>query len=182
MLARLRRDESGFGLIELLIAMMVLSIGLLAVVAGFTSGTFTLQRAAKVATASAIADAQMERYRALRYTALTLTQASVDATPVGGNYRTDSAIGGDVTKLYTEAACPSGAPAEACTASRATTGPDGRQYRVDTYIFKGVQTADAGTSAPAREVKVVTIVVRDELDGMKTLIREQSTFDLATGR
>ncbi len=123
----------------------------------------------------------MERYRALRYEAIALLQSSVDETPAAGDYRTDSAIGGDVTKLYTEAACPAGAPAEACTASRTTTGPDGRPYRVDTYIFRGVQTADEGTSAPPREVKAVTIVVRDERDAMKVLIREQSTFDRATG-
>ncbi len=184
MLARLQREESGFGLIELLVAMLLLSVGILATVAVFTSGTFALQRAGKLSTATAIADAQMERYRAIRYDAIGLTLSSVDAT--APDYRSDVVIANDLTKLHTQAACPAGAPADACTASRSTTGPDGRPYRVDTYILKGVQTPESqspasGASGPAREVKVVAVVVRDERDGMKALIRQQSTFDQSTG-
>ena len=37
------RDEAGFGLVELLIAMTIMSIGIFAVVAGFSSGIETNQ-------------------------------------------------------------------------------------------------------------------------------------------
>ena len=185
MARRLQRDESGFGLVELLIAMMVLSVGILAIVAAFTSGAFSLQRASRLSTATAIADAQMERYRALRYGAIALDTASVDAAASTSDYEADTAIGGDVTKLLTVANCSASVPADAadaCTASRSTTGPDGRQYRVDTYVLKPrVETAASPTNAAGREVKLVTVVVRDEGDAMKPLIREQSAFDQSTG-
>jgi Tfp pilus assembly protein PilV len=58
---RLRlRSERGFGLIELLMAMVMLNIGILAIVAAFNSGMFALNRASKISTASALADSQME--------------------------------------------------------------------------------------------------------------------------
>src|SRR3712207_8248851 len=95
MVERLRRDESGFGLVELLIAMTVLSVGILATIAAFTSGSFALQRASKLSTATAIADAQMERYRAIRYDSIALTQSSLDVAPADyatdGRYPTDPA-------------------------------------------------------------------------------------------
>src|SRR4249920_2027066 len=61
------RAQSGFGLIELLMAMVMLNIGLLAVVAAFTSGIWGLARAGRVSTAAALADQQMEIYRGLAY-------------------------------------------------------------------------------------------------------------------
>jgi prepilin-type N-terminal cleavage/methylation domain-containing protein len=179
MRARLH-DESGFGLIELLIAMTVLSVGILATVAAFTSGTFALQRAGKLSTATAVADAQMERYRAIKYEVIALTQSSLDAAPA--DYATDPKYPSDPATRVVVAACATApSQADACTASRPTDGADGRPYRVDTYIAKGIQVPDQGTGGVAREVKVVTVVVRDVSDGMKALIREESTFDLSTG-
>jgi Tfp pilus assembly protein PilV len=53
--ARLRSQE-GFGLIELLMAMVMLNIGILAIVASYQTGMFALNRASKISTASALAD------------------------------------------------------------------------------------------------------------------------------
>jgi Tfp pilus assembly protein PilV len=80
--ARLR-SQDGFGLIELLMAMVMLNIGILAVVAAYQTGMFALNRASKISTASALADQQMELYRALTYSAIALdttSLASVDNT------------------------------------------------------------------------------------------------------
>ena len=41
------RDESGFGLIELLMAITILNVGVLAVVAAFNSGIFAIKRASQ---------------------------------------------------------------------------------------------------------------------------------------
>ena len=65
-MARIRNEE-GFGLVELLIAMTVMNIALMAVVAGLTSGSVALARASKVTTAATMADAQMETYRAMTH-------------------------------------------------------------------------------------------------------------------
>ena len=169
MLRRIRGDESGFGLVELLIAMIVLAVGILAVIAVFTSGAVALRRASAVSTATAIADAQMERYRALRYATIGFDAgelASADADPV---YTQDAPAGGQVV---VPCASP---PPPSCDPSRTAPGADGRSYRVNTYIVERSETSDG------RPVKVVTVVVRDEGDAMKPLIREQSAFDQSTG-
>ena len=67
-------DQQGFGLIELLMSMTMLNIGILALVAAFQSGAFALKRASAVSTAAAIADIQMERYRAYKGTLAEITK------------------------------------------------------------------------------------------------------------
>jgi prepilin-type N-terminal cleavage/methylation domain-containing protein len=57
------REEAGFGLVELLVAMVVMSIGIFALVAGFSSGFGAINRASKTSTAGALADQQMEAFR-----------------------------------------------------------------------------------------------------------------------
>jgi len=96
MLTRLRSDEAGFGLIELILAMMMLNVGILATVAALNSGAVALQRANKVSSASALADAQMETYRGLRWESITLLQSLTSATD--STYAND-VIGGDRTQL-----------------------------------------------------------------------------------
>ena len=64
--AHLRRED-GFGLIEMLIAMLVLAFGLMAILAGFSSGLVALDRASRTGTAGTLADKQMEHYRAISW-------------------------------------------------------------------------------------------------------------------
>jgi Tfp pilus assembly protein PilE len=61
------RDEKGIGLVELLIALLVLNIGIFATFAAFTSGALALRRASHISTAAAIADKQMEAFRNTKY-------------------------------------------------------------------------------------------------------------------
>src|SRR6266550_3173599 len=72
------REEGGFGLIELVIAMFMLNVGILALVAAFNSGAIALRRASHTSTAASLADSQMELYRALTY-----SQIGLDTTSVG---------------------------------------------------------------------------------------------------
>ncbi len=168
------RSEDGFGLVELLIAMTILNIGILAIVAAFSSGAASLHRASMVSTASALADKQMELYRALRYEQIVLDEDAVDATD--SVYEGDSALpGNDTDNLVTIDPCPTSPLPAWCDPSRMATGADGRSYRVDTYIV-------AVTPPDGREVKQVTIVVRrgDDL-ARRPLARTSSTFDRSTG-
>jgi Tfp pilus assembly protein PilV len=82
--ARLRSQE-GFGLIELLMAMVMLNIGILAIVAAYQTGTFALNRASKISTASALADQQMELYRAIKYDAIALDSSSLGSSTTRTN-------------------------------------------------------------------------------------------------
>ena len=167
------RSEGGFGLVELLIAMLMLNIGLLAVVAAFSSGIVSLNRASRITTASVLADQQMELYRALTYNAIRLDATA--AAGVDNAYKCDSALGASCpnsTSSLITATC-SGPPDE-CNPSRVVTGADRKSYRLDTYI---VSTTPTG----GRAVKKVTIVVRDAANLAVTFVRQASTFDQSTG-
>ena len=83
------RDESGFGLIELLIAMVVLQVALLALVGAFGAGSFALGRASKINTAAVMADQQMELYRSMPYDAIGLDTAGA---PTTGTYIGDTTV------------------------------------------------------------------------------------------
>jgi type II secretory pathway pseudopilin PulG len=162
---RLRTQESGFGLVELLVAIVLLNVGLLALAAAFNSGVFALRRAGQNSTASALAEKQMETLRAITYAKVALdpTLSSTDAA-------------------YT-AAAPPGSPVQAtcspvkdyCYPMRIVTGPsspDGRTYRIDTYIV-----TPAGTNPP----KTVRIIVRDGNDLSRRLVSYESTFHFSSG-
>ena len=88
--ARLR-DEKGIGLIELMMALLVLNIGIFATLAAFTSGALTLRRASHISTASAIADKYMEAYRDSSYSSIppacnpTPTSSTASSTVTGAD-------------------------------------------------------------------------------------------------
>jgi Tfp pilus assembly protein PilV len=187
-------SEEGFGLIELLIAMVVLQIALLALVGAFGAGSAALGRAARANTAQVLANQQMELYRSMIYDAIGLDTA---AAPTTGLYVADTAVcpaaqtpvcgntgprnnpntsplsctatlgATSVSLLY------SASGLNPCTAHRTLTGagsPDGHTYVVDTYI-----KLIAATTAQ-RAYKQVTVVVRDGVNS-RTLARQISTFD-----
>ena len=180
MLGKLRRrlaDDRGFGLVELLIAMTVLSVGVFAIVAAYTSTTASLVRASRTATAGVLADKQLELYRAVTYAEIRLVSSSV---PTSGDYVTDTAYPGSLAALHTGTCSP---VTDVCNAARTVTGPDGRSYRVDTYIVYEYPT---GSSSGSRYVKKVTVVVRDgttlgQTPAATPLARQISTFDELSG-
>lgn len=153
------RDEGGFALVEMLVAIVVINVGLLAILLSLTSGMTTLRRSAETSTASAIADRQLERYRAVAFTSIYLDTASLAAA--------DSTYTSDAAYSASQVNQTCGTLTAACTPSQTVTGPDGRSYRVDTYI---VWTTPAGGTA----VKQVTVVVRKS-GSTATLARVVST-------
>jgi Tfp pilus assembly protein PilV len=59
-------EEEGFGLIELLFAMVMLNIGILTLVAAFQTGAVALARSSSVSNGAAVADKVMEVFRSLK--------------------------------------------------------------------------------------------------------------------
>jgi prepilin-type N-terminal cleavage/methylation domain-containing protein len=82
------RAEEGMTLIELLIAMVVMSIGIAALVAGFSSGVVSINRARVTSTAGTLADEQMELYRQAAFTSLPMgvQPATTPTGPDGHTY------------------------------------------------------------------------------------------------
>lgn len=173
LLGRAARGNAGFGMIELLIAMVILNVGILAIVASFNAGIITLNRASRVTTAAVLADQQMELYRAITYDSIRLASATIPVSP--SVYTSDPAYtcSGCSTQITTPACAGPSYPDE-CNASRQATGADGKPYRVHTYIKSSTPTG-------GRPVKLVTVVVRDEANQSKVFARQASSFDQSTG-
>jgi Tfp pilus assembly protein PilV len=165
------RDERGFGLVELLAAMVVLMVGILALFAMFESGIRHLSRTSTITTAGALADREMEGYRAIRYASIGLPDSLV--TGAAAPYSSDAAYQASSANRVILSACGA-APCTNDVPVQTLTGADGRSYRVDTYITW--QTVAAG-----RQVKLVTIVVRDAATPTKVWARAASAFDRSTG-
>jgi Tfp pilus assembly protein PilV len=166
--ARLR-TQAGFGMVEMIVAMAMLNVGLLALMAAFVNGVTTARRAGRVATASTVGDTQMELYRALTYGEIKLDTSSV---PTSAPYTTDSAYS---ASMITGTCSGAVSANPQCNASRTLTGPDHGTYQVDTYIVPITPTN-------GRTAKQVTVVVRDTQQlGGPALARRTSIFDESTG-
>jgi type II secretory pathway pseudopilin PulG len=184
------RSERGMGLIELLIALTVLQIAIFAVFAMLQAGGLAILRASRVSAATTAGEQQMERYRGQLYRGIGLSStavatAALDATHTGtdGLYTDDNAEdavewNGGVQEDPALAVPPSLACASSppeCLPIQTVTGPDGRSYRVDSYVRTVTPTS-------GRPVKRVTVVVRraDDLS-LAPLARLTHNFDKATG-
>jgi Tfp pilus assembly protein PilV len=194
--ARLK-NEQGMGLIELLIAVTVLQIALLAIIGAFGAGAVAMGRAAHINTAAILADQQLELYRSMPYDAVGLDTAGA---PTTGTYVADTTV----CPASQSPVCGNTPPrnnsntsAWSCTATSGTTSvstyfsangvnpcsahrivsgassPDGRTYYVDSYVSFTTPTNE-------RAVKVVSVVVRDGTTTSE-MAKEVTSFDCSTG-
>jgi Tfp pilus assembly protein PilV len=130
------RDDSGLGLVELLIALLVLNIGIFATLAAFTSGALALNRASHISTAAAISDNVMECFRDTSYDNITWPLAAGTCTALTFQTQPDGKI--------------------------TVTGPDGRTYAVDVTFPASSQTTQTPSGAPypgTTFVKVAQVTV-----------------------
>jgi type II secretory pathway pseudopilin PulG len=175
------REESGFGLLELLMAMVMLNIGILAVVAAFSAGSTALARASRISTAVSLAEKQLEVYRGLKYDNIVFITAEWNSALTDSAYTADTVYQQNMLNpvspkalVATVSPCPANVPASACDPSYTITGPDQRSYKIDTYLYYDTPTG-------GNQIKTVTVVVRDAADATRSYARISSVFDLSTG-
>jgi Tfp pilus assembly protein PilV len=161
---RLRKNE-GFGLIELVMAMTMLNIGILAIVAAFNSGAVALARASKTSTATAIADQQMELFRGLKYGNIEQTTSGWNSATADSTWTADPIYSTNMKTpiapkalIATVTTCPN-TNANSCNPEFTTTGPDGRSYRVDTYMYYDQPTTASTTTSGSVTLPASTISV-----------------------
>ena len=113
------RDEGGFGLVELLIAMTVMVIGIFAVVAGFSSGLGAINRASKTTVAGTIADQQMEAFRRGSHAAIVSIAGTTKVGADGRTYWIESIASSKCPDETT----PTGTPPTCTLSGGVTSGP-----------------------------------------------------------
>ena len=175
------RDESGFGMLELLMAMVMLNVGILAIVAAFSSGNAALSRANRISTAGALANKQMEVYRGLKYDNIVFVTSEWNSAIADSTYTADTTYQQNMSSpvapkalVATVSTCPANVPASACDPSYTTTGADHRSYRVDTYLY-------FDTPSSGNQLRTIAVVIRDPDDLTRTFARVTSTFDPSIG-
>ena len=174
-------DESGFMMVELVIAMLFLAIAASALISVYTATIVSLRRTGVEGNALTLVDQQIELYNTLRYDAIALDGGTIPGTS-GDPYVTEHGVdatipdsSGQVTgAVAAVGSCASPLTPQPSCATQRVTGPDGRTYRVDTYIIT-VTPPTAGS----RSVKQVTAVARIVENGAVGPIRAriQSAYD-----
>jgi type II secretory pathway pseudopilin PulG len=177
--------QNGQGLVELIVAMTILAIGIGSLLTVLTSSALSLQRSDQKGTALVLAEKQVELYRGVGFRDVRLDDQLVAAAIAKNDqYSNDpSAPSASGQHLDTDTA-PTGVDTNTCVPSipgdqttvpdeckptQVVTGPDHRQYRIDTYIHSDFpQGGDA--------VETVTVIVRNANILSKTLARSASTF------
>jgi prepilin-type N-terminal cleavage/methylation domain-containing protein len=179
-------EEDGFGLVELLAAMAVLTIALLALAAGYDEAFLSLHRASQKTVAAQLADSQMELYRTLPYDSIGLDATAASNAAADATYDDDPILAGDwvtdpVTGVQTQ--LPSGTvndvtlsgcgAAANCQPIQTVTGTDSRSYRIETFVRDRLN--NPGTRWYER---VVTVIVQDAGSaGDPEILRLTSAFD-----
>lgn len=159
--------QDGIGVVELVFAIAILNVAILALFTAFSASTFSLVRASRISNATVVAEQQMELYRAMLYTDIGLSStllASVDATHT--SHAEWVSLGSQTTASSCTTALPQCKPQQT-----AVTGPDGTSYRVDTYVR-------AVALPGGRTVKRVAVIV---YSGTTQRARLVSNFDQSTG-
>jgi Tfp pilus assembly protein PilV len=142
------RDERGFGMIELLAAMTIMMVGVLAVFALFQSGIVQLRRASTITTAAALADAEMERFRAAKYETLGLDEADVTALVAAESpavYSADEAYGGSAASTTLSGNVTASTTTLAVASAAAFPATAEFRVKVDSEVL--LVTAGAGTAS-----------------------------------
>jgi type II secretory pathway pseudopilin PulG len=175
------RDERGMGLIELVAAMVVITIALLALMASYDQAFFSLHSAARKTAAASLAEAQLELYSSLSYTSIGLSSSLLTTANSDTHYSADKTAladgGTDVTNTTT------------CTTSltqckplqTSVLGSDGLHYRIETFIREVSQSLTCQgqtTSCGTAYEHDVTVIVRDpNISGTPQVYEVTAAFD-----
>jgi Tfp pilus assembly protein PilE len=139
------RNEDGIGLIELLIALLVLNVGIFATFAAFTSAATTLRRSSRISTAAAIVDQEIEALHSMNYSqilSVSQTAFTWPNAPDGGQYTVQVTLGaGQVT----------GGSAKIQQATvTATNSLDPRAKATNVTTFSRCTQGDSGPTPPCQ--------------------------------
>ena len=125
-------SEDGFLMIELVAAVLIISVALLALIGAYSLGYFAINSSGQTTSAGLLANNQLELYAAIPYASIGL-----DATTLASVKSTDAYYSTDETALpgsgsdATISSCGSSAQ---CSPVQTITGGDHKTYKVETFI------------------------------------------------
>jgi type II secretory pathway pseudopilin PulG len=162
--------EDGFLMIELVAAILIISIALLALIGAYSLGYFAINSTNQTTAAGLLANNQLELYAALPYSSIGLDATTLTTVKAGdANYSSDETAlpvsGTDVTI----SGC--GASAQ-CSPVQTITAGDHRTYKLETFI-----RLLSNPSAPGTTEKIITVVVRNMSTGGAKVVTMQTGFD-----
>ncbi len=178
-------DESGFSVVELLAAMLILSIAVLALVSVFAAAALSLHRSAQRGTAVTLAEKQMEIYRTVTFVGIRIDGSLIPTSstdPYVLGHSADPNIppstGQALAGQNGDTSCPDASFPAACIPEQTVTGPDSRSYTIDTYVnyVNNDATLSIATPAAGLTLKRVTVVVRDPGNNNVVLAQDSSAF------
>jgi type II secretory pathway pseudopilin PulG len=187
-------SQDGFMVLEVIVAIVILSIALLAVMAGYDSAFISLHDSSQKSVAATLANQQLELYSALPYTSIglnptiTANVGNSQNAAYDGLYATNPILDGTwytnaqgqqeenpsgTVNDVTYSSCSTTAPN--CLPIQTVTGSDGRTYRIETFI---VSDTHVNASNIRWSTLDVTVIVRDpSKSGEPELIEDQTAFD-----
>jgi len=163
------RDEDGFGLVELLTAMVIVSVAVLALMAAYDQAFFSLHSSAKTSSAALLANNQLELYGALPYASIGLDASSLASAEASDPYYAsdESSLSGATGTDVTISGC-GGSPQ--CLPVQTVTGSDGKTYRLETFV------RDVTVSSITE--RVVTVLARAaSVSGSPQVVTMSTAFD-----
>jgi type II secretory pathway pseudopilin PulG len=181
MLKRLQ-NEQGMGLIELIAAMMVITIALLALMASYDQAFFSLHNAARKTAAASLAESQLELYGALPYASVGLSSSLVTTAKASDAYYStdEAALTPSGTTEVANASCTT-TDAQCKPVQTSVAGSDGKNYRIETFVRDISQTLTCQgqtTSCGTTTERDVTVIVRDpNVSGSPKVYMVTAAFD-----
>jgi len=163
------RDEDGFGLVELLMAMVIVSVALLALMAAYDQAFFSLHSSAKTSSAALLANNQLELYGSLPYASIGLDASTLASVKASDTVYTadESSLSGTAGTDVTISGC--GASPQ-CLPVQTLTGSDGKSYRLETFV------RDVTVSSVTE--RVVTVIARAaSVAGSPQIVTLSTAFD-----
>lgn len=165
------RSEGGFLTIELIVAVFVITIALLALMASYDDAFLSLHSSAKTTSSGLLAENQLELYASLPYASIGLDSSTLTSVKAHDTYYStdEAALPGSGTDA-TITSCGSTAQ---CSPVQTLTGSDGNSYKLETFI-----RSLTNPSTTSWKEKVVTVVVRDlSSSGDPKVLTTQTAFD-----
>ena len=164
-------NENGFLMIELVAAMLLLTVALLALIGAYSFGYFAVGSAGKTVSAGLLGNNQLELYSSLPYASIGL-----DATTLTSVKSTDATYSTDESALPvsgTDVSISGCGSSAKCSPVQTLTGPDNKTYKVETFI-----RLLANPNISSRSEKVITVVVRNaSVSGSPKVLTLQSAHD-----